>query len=64
MVEQPFPSSSPSSPKEIYFVLLLNDRWDGELIIDSINRVSLLQRLDGGKKKPLAAGDGSGVGQA
>lgn len=60
MVEQPFPSSSPSSPKEIYFVLLLNDRWDGELIIDSINRVSLLQRLDGGKKNRLLLGMGLG----
>jgi len=60
MVEQPFPSSSPSSPKVIYFVLLLNNRWDGELIIDSINRVSLLQRLDGGKKNRLLLGMGLG----
>jgi len=50
---EPFLSYSPSQRTNIYKIILINYRWDGELF-------SLPQRLGRGTKNSLSLGKGQG----
>ena len=58
---EPFPSYSPSQRTNIYKIIYINYRWDGELMFERglrplFKRISLPQRLSRGTTKQLAAG--------
>jgi len=62
---EPFPSYSPSQRTNIYKIILINYRWDGELMLEkraapSFKLFSLPQRLGLGTKNSLPLGKGQG----
>ncbi len=63
---EPFPSFSPSQRTNNYKIILINYRWDGELMLEE--GAVLFQTIFPSPaafprhKKPLAAGEGSGLG--
>ena len=63
---EPFPSYSPSQRTNIYKIILINYRWDGELMLErGLRPLSNDFPFPSGfssHKKKLAAGEGSGLG--
>ena len=63
---EPFPSYSPSQRTNIYNIIFINYRWDGELMLKE--GAALFQTIfpspaaQSSHKKQLAAGEGSGLG--
>ena len=63
---EPFPSYSPSQRTNIYKIILINYRWDGELMLErGLRPLSNYFPSPAARprhKKQLAAGEGSGLG--
>ena len=58
---EPFLSYSPSQRTNIYNIILINYRWDGELILDRgrrplSNKIPFPSGMTEVKREPLAAG--------
>ena len=64
---EPFPSYSPSQRTNIYKIILINYRWDGELMFErGLRPLSNYFPFPSGlteAKEPLVAGEGLGLGQ-
>jgi len=63
---EPFPSYSPSQRTNNYNFILINYRWDGEMMLERgrspLSNYFPSPAAEPSHKKPLAAGEGSGLG--